>query len=93
MDEEAIRKIIQEFGKASDAQLSTPLARECQEFEGQDVFRFLRDLRDKCVRYGGGSPFVMATLELLLKDAPDESDAERDERHRQIEAAERRPST
>jgi hypothetical protein len=35
----------------------------------------------------------MATLELMLKGAPLETDAERDERHRQIEASEKRAST
>lgn len=65
------RKIIRTLGELSDAQLATPLAKQCTEFAQEDhsdeeTTRFLRDLRDLCVHYGGASSFVMAAIAALL---------------------------
>lgn len=67
------RDIIRLLGESSDAQLATPLAKECAEFakgehSDEETTRFLRDLRDICVHDAGASSFVMATLAALLPD-------------------------
>lgn len=99
MDRAGQVKIIEGLSSAPDSALSESLAKECRTWTslnatgepaaGLDTVCFLRDLQDKCVRYGGGSSFVLKLIEVCLADEPEESEESRNERHAVIEASER----
>ena len=88
MTENELKDLIVAFGEAPDSQIAASLAKECRDFDGDDPVRFLRDLRDKCVRYGGSSGFVVRTISLVLSDYPEETERQKAERRAQIEKAE-----
>lgn len=85
---EKLVQIIAEFGKAPDGQLDHSLAKECREFDGEDPVKFLRNLRDKCVRYGASSGFVIKAVSMFLTDQPEETEDEKAARRADIEANE-----
>jgi hypothetical protein len=86
MDDEGLREFIKMLGNFSDITLDTAYTKQCREFEGGDPIRFLRDLQDKCVRYGASSDFIVSAISVALSGHPEEST---EERFRQIEANER----
>lgn len=84
-----LKRMIAHLGQGSDRQIASSLAKECREFNGDDPVRFLRDLRDKCVRYSGSCAFVIEAISIALARFPEETEDEKAERRRQIEEAER----
>jgi hypothetical protein len=86
--------ILEILSTASDGMLATPLAKECQGFikaehTQEEKIRFLRDLRDKSVYYGGASNLVMSVFSVVLDKYP-EALADRDARHVELEKGMRR---
>jgi len=88
MDRESMIKFIHMLGEGSDREIDTRLAKECREFEGTDPIRFLRDLRDKCVRYGASSSFVIKAISAALSTVPEETEEQKEERRMAIELKE-----
>lgn len=85
MNKDSLIKFIHMLGEGSDRELDTKLAKECREFEGPDPIRFLRDLRDKCVRYGASSSFVITAIGAALSREPEETEDQAEERRMAIE--------
>ena len=82
---EEMTKFVNMLGEGSDNEIDTALAVECKEFSGPDPARFLRDLRDKCVRYGASSAFVIKAISAMLSTVPEETEEEKEERRLAIE--------
>jgi hypothetical protein len=76
------------LGEGSDRQIDIKLAEECKDFKGSDPIRFLRDLRDKCVRYGASSGFVIRAISTILSTVPEETEEQKEERRMAIELKE-----
>ena len=84
-------ELLEMLAAAPDRQLSRTLSARCREFLGSgdpDHIRFLRTLRDLCVRYGDGSGFVMAVLNTVLMMQDEETEEQRTQRIAEIEAEE-----
>ena len=85
---EEMTKFVNMLGEGSDNDIDIALAAECREFNGPDPVRFLRDLRDKCVRYGASSAFVIKAISAMLSVEPEETEEEKEERRLAIELKE-----
>jgi hypothetical protein len=70
------------FAKAPDNQLDKAGAKMCAEFdpEVEDPVRFIRDLRDLCVRYAWSSGFVIQALSAAIASEPEETEENARER-------------
>lgn len=89
-------KFIQLLSGAPVTTLDEHLASECAAFASiehteEECVRFLRDLRDKCVRYGGSSSFIIQSISALLSNHPEEP-AEQESRRNEILQQERSSS-
>ena len=69
---ELYKDMIKMFGDAPETQMDAPLAKMCQEWNGEDPVCFLRDLRDLCV-HSGSSGFCVVAITSTLVDEPEES--------------------
>ena len=74
--------LIGAFAKAPDSQLDTQGAKMCADYDPEtgDPVRFIRDLRDLCVRYAWSSGFVIQALSAAIASEPKETEAEAAER-------------
>ena len=84
-------ELLEMFAAAPDRQLSEKLALKCRDFLNSgdtDHVRFLRTIRDLCVRYGDGSGFVMAVLNTVLMMQDEETEEQMTQRRAEISAAE-----
>ena len=62
---------IAELAKAPDTQIDMPFRKRCQEFDGVDALRFLRDLRDELVHCGASSDFVIRAIGAYIDRDPE----------------------
>lgn len=79
--------LIEMFSVASDRQISDNLSTKCRAFldsGDSDHVRFLRNLRDLCVRYGEGSGFVMSVLNAVLTYHDPEPEEEMKKRREEL---------
>lgn len=82
-------EIIDILSKLSDDSLDTRLTQECKDFLKSpvldlDPLRFIRDLLDKCVRYGAASGKTVSLLEEINNRFPPESEEEKEKRRQEI---------
>lgn len=82
-------KFIQLLSGASNGTMDESLASECASFAStehteEECVKFLRNLKDKCVRYGGSSGFIIQSISALLSNQPEENPAEQEARRTEI---------
>lgn len=74
---------IGKLGEAPDAQLKSKFSEMCSIFvtedhNEQECISFLRNIRDCCIEYAGGSSFVIKIISIIInKEDEDETKAQK----------------
>ena len=86
MNDGELKELIKGFGKAPDSQIDEQFRARCEEFDGDDPVRFMRDLRDELVHCGASTGFVITAISAALVGRDPEPRAEHDARIAELEA-------